>query len=62
MGVVVHVHGDFSNVDLQYVKSFLESTVESATNSPISRVIEHGVVKQSREEVRRELLKMQSGR
>ncbi len=62
MGVVVHINGDFSNVDLQYVKSFLESTVKSATNSPISRVIEHGVVNQSREEVRRELLKMQSER
>lgn len=62
MGVVVHINGDFSNVDLQYVKSFLESTVKSATNSPISRVIEHGVVNQSREEVRRELLKMQAQR
>ena len=62
MGVVVHIRGDFFEVDVQYLKSYVESTVKSATNSRISRVIEHGLVKQSREEVRRELLKMKSER
>lgn len=62
MGVVIHIDGDFSNVDFQYLKSYVESTVASATEAPISRVIEHGVVKQDQEEVRRELLKMQSSR
>lgn len=55
MGLSIKIEGNIQQLDLVALEGYLKSLIAEATGESVARVIYHGVVKSSPEELRKQL-------